>query len=208
MPATGPTGCAGGFLVHCRAGAADHHAERNPNAMRNAFLVLAAALTLSASSGCGLIAHCCGHHNDCCDCEDHGCSYCGPHCGACGCSDGGCGCDHCGTPGGYGHDPYAKHGSGGPGYGGPGGPGYGGPGYGGPGYRGGEYASCNCGDCGPPGCHGDACCPIPDCYTNHQAVAEQLGGPAGPPAPTVTYPYYTTRGPRDFLAAHPTPIGP
>jgi hypothetical protein len=163
--------------------------------MRSAFLVLAAALTLSASSGCGLIAHCCGHHNDCCDCEDHGCSYCGPHCGACGCDGGGC--DHCGAPGGYGGDPYAHHGHGGPGYGG--------PGYG---YHGGAYAGCpNCGNC-EAGCHGDACCPMPDCYTNRMAVAEQLGGPAGPPAPTVTYPYYTTRGPRDFLAAHPTPIGP
>ena len=34
-------------------------------------------------------------------------------------------------------------------------------------------------------------------------------GPAnGPPAPTVTYPYYTTRGPRDYLAAKPPSIGP
>ena len=32
--------------------------------------------------------------------------------------------------------------------------------------------------------------------------------PAGPPAGTVAYPYYTTRGPRDFLAKWPPSIGP
>jgi hypothetical protein len=30
----------------------------------------------------------------------------------------------------------------------------------------------------------------------------------GPPEPTITYPYYTTRGPRDFLAKNPPSIGP
>jgi hypothetical protein len=30
----------------------------------------------------------------------------------------------------------------------------------------------------------------------------------GPPAGAVTYPYYTVRGPRDFLARDPRPIGP
>jgi len=41
------------------------------------------------------------------------------------------------------------------------------------------------------------------------------GGPGGgdmysggPPTPTVVYPYYTTRGPRDFLSANPRGIGP
>jgi hypothetical protein len=40
------------------------------------------------------------------------------------------------------------------------------------------------------------------------------GGPmgagyvAGPPTPTVVYPYYTTRGPRDFLDPNPRGIGP
>jgi len=32
--------------------------------------------------------------------------------------------------------------------------------------------------------------------------------PAGPPTGAVAYPYYTTRGPRDFLAKCPPPIGP
>jgi len=31
---------------------------------------------------------------------------------------------------------------------------------------------------------------------------------AGPAAGAVTYPYYTTRGPRDFLAKNPPSIGP
>ncbi|GAB6164676.1 hypothetical protein JCM19992_06760 [Thermostilla marina] len=30
----------------------------------------------------------------------------------------------------------------------------------------------------------------------------------GPPTAAVTYPYYTIRGPRDFLQSEPTPIGP
>jgi hypothetical protein len=31
---------------------------------------------------------------------------------------------------------------------------------------------------------------------------------AGPPSAGVTYPYYTTRGPRDYLARNPRSIGP
>lgn len=34
------------------------------------------------------------------------------------------------------------------------------------------------------------------------------GAPNGPPTGTVAYPYYTTRGPRDFFAANPPSIGP
>lgn len=33
-------------------------------------------------------------------------------------------------------------------------------------------------------------------------------GAAGPATGAVTYPYYTTRGPRDFLAKNPPSIGP
>ena len=33
-------------------------------------------------------------------------------------------------------------------------------------------------------------------------------GPPGPPTAQVTYPYYTTRGPRDYLAKNPRDIGP
>jgi hypothetical protein len=40
--------------------------------------------------------------------------------------------------------------------------------------------------------------------------ASDYGGiaPAGPPTGAVAYPYYTTRGPRDFLAKRPASIGP
>jgi hypothetical protein len=33
-------------------------------------------------------------------------------------------------------------------------------------------------------------------------------GPEGPPTGAVAYPYYTTRGPRDFLVNNPPSIGP
>ena len=39
---------------------------------------------------------------------------------------------------------------------------------------------------------------------HHRPQAPQ----GGPPVGTVTYPYYTIRGPRDFLAADPPSIGP
>lgn len=31
--------------------------------------------------------------------------------------------------------------------------------------------------------------------------------PAGPPVPQYAYPYYTVRGPRDFLLNNPSPLG-
>jgi hypothetical protein len=34
------------------------------------------------------------------------------------------------------------------------------------------------------------------------------GQPSGPPVGYITYPYYTLRGPRDFLQRTPSPIGP
>jgi hypothetical protein len=39
----------------------------------------------------------------------------------------------------------------------------------------------------------------------HHRAAEP---PAGPPTGTYAYPYYTLRGPRDFLSANPPSIGP
>ena len=41
----------------------------------------------------------------------------------------------------------------------------------------------------------------------HAAVANEPFNP-GPPSAQMTYPYYTLRGPRDFLQRTPTPIGP
>jgi hypothetical protein len=83
------------------------------------------------------------------------------------------------------------------------------------------YCGPNCGACGPGGCpgtypgggcgclsHHSDCSPIPDCADDRAAVGAQLGGPAGPPAPQTTYPYYTVRGPRDFFANNPSSIGP
>ena len=73
----------------------------------------------------------------------------------------------------------------------------------------------NCQCCNDPGdpndpghCRlfGDHCCPL----CNHQcplAGGDGGNGDAGP-AGTIAYPYYTTRGPRDFLAKDPPSIGP
>lgn len=45
-------------------------------------------------------------------------------------------------------------------------------------------------------------------FRGHQSHMGAYPGPAmGAPSPTVTYPYYTVRGPRDFLVDHPTSIG-
>lgn len=49
--------------------------------------------------------------------------------------------------------------------------------------------------CGEGGCQS---CEIP----------YQAGPTPGPPTGAVAYPYYTTRGPRDFLATNPSSIGP
>lgn len=73
--------------------------------------------------------------------------------------------------------------------------------------------SCNepCDNGGDPGrvlrCHGcgglgcKLCC-------HGRAVEAPEAAPSGPPTGAVTYPYYTTRGPRDFLAKNPPSIGP
>ncbi len=70
--------------------------------------------------------------------------------------------------------------------------------------------------------YGDPCVGDPDDACEDGGRACRLGnhmrrraagrgeeaGPPGPPVGTVTYPYYTTRGPRDFLAKNPPSIGP
>ena len=40
---------------------------------------------------------------------------------------------------------------------------------------------------------------------HHQT--REYNGPQGPPTAQVAYPYYTTRGPRDFLVDNPPSIG-
>jgi hypothetical protein len=51
-----------------------------------------------------------------------------------------------------------------------------------------------------PGCHCKGPCRCPR--------GDEAAAPAGPATGAVTYPYYTTRGPRDFLAKNPPSIGP
>ena len=98
-----------------------------------------------------------------------------------------------------------------------------------------EDGACETGACGPGGCETGTCGPggCNDCadgtcrprhvgryggLAKHHLSPEEraaLAGsdygattPAGPPSGTVAYPYYTTRGPRDFLAKCPPSIGP
>ncbi len=75
----------------------------------------------------------------------------------------------------------------------------------------------NCASCDPgvrPDC---TACEDPGSQWFFQALCRggQLGGgrypphcASGPATGTITYPYYTVRGPRDFLARAPRPIGP
>ena len=56
------------------------------------------------------------------------------------------------------------------------------------------------GACGHCGAHG--LCPHKGGYPEQPRVYP------GPPSAQVAYPYYTTRGPRDFLMANPPTIGP
>lgn len=46
------------------------------------------------------------------------------------------------------------------------------------------------------------------CCAGGPPGSSAYAGPPGPPTGAVTYPYYTTRGPRDFLAVNPPSIGP
>ncbi len=54
---------------------------------------------------------------------------------------------------------------------------------------------------------GDPQCPV--CRGRGcQTCLERRGINPGPPTAGIAYPYYTTRGPRDFLAQNPMSIGP
>jgi hypothetical protein len=81
---------------------------------------------------------------------------------------------------------------------------------------------CPDGRCGAGNCPGGACkVPHTGPYgglAKHHLTPEERAAlaasdygaitPAGPPTGAVAYPYYTTRGPRDFLAKRPPSIGP
>ena len=59
-----------------------------------------------------------------------------------------------------------------------------------------QAGSCGCGQCGTS----DRIPPLAgNAYVN--------GGPSGPPTGAYAYPYYTVRGPRDFLRNEPPTIG-
>jgi hypothetical protein len=86
-------------------------------------------------------------------------------------------------------------------------------------------ADCDCPSCKPGlfhrsagffpfkkcnGC-GKMCGPFHKCgLLHHHRMGDDLGygGYGGPPTAQVTYPYYTVRGPRDFLDPNPRGIGP
>lgn len=87
------------------------------------------------------------------------------------------------------------------------------------------YAGCGngCGDgaCANGGCSNGGCanggCADGNCGDGYaqngiHAVPRGVGGTnlgaAGPPTGAVAYPYYTVRGPRDFLDPNPPSIGP
>lgn len=75
-----------------------------------------------------------------------------------------------------------------------------------------------CGTCGRCGVFGGPACGILGCRNckngqnmgrgfPHEHQTGPFAGPGGPTSPTVGYPYYTTRGPRDFLDCNPPTIG-
>lgn len=74
-----------------------------------------------------------------------------------------------------------------------------------------------CNDCADGSCHGRHVGRYGGLAKHHLTPEEKMAlecsdygatQPAGPPSGAVAYPYYTTRGPRDFLAKCPPSIGP
>ena len=69
----------------------------------------------------------------------------------------------------------------------------------------------NCQSCNDPGDNCDDPGRPVRCRNCRDRGCERCRGEGftpGPPAGTITYPYYTIRGPRDFLANNPPSIGP
>ena len=164
--------------------------------MKRAIFAFLAVTVVASGSGC-----CCLDRLFCWGCN--GCAYgnagpCGSGgCGACGYGGSGCGCADCGCAGGSvaGASGYAQNGGDG---GGPmvaqrGGRAMNGNGY----YNQGPMMA----DGGHPA-------------QGHPFVKQRRDSDdtyefaAGPPTGATTYPYYTNRGPRDYLARNPRSIGP
>jgi hypothetical protein len=81
------------------------------------------------------------------------------------------------------------------------------------------FGACNCNGCasgGPCQCMAEkvangfcGACPVAHGMCPHAGgYPEQPMFQPGPPTGQVAYPYYTTRGPRDFLLSNPPSIGP
>jgi hypothetical protein len=116
----------------------------------------------------------------------HGINLAKGHCDACGgCPGGHCAGGHC--AGGHCGGGHFGHGHGGAHHGG----------YGQGGYGHGGYAHHGHGPHGTPG--------FPHHHGHHRD--REYVGPQGPQTAQVAYPYYTIRGPRDFLLDNPPSIG-
>ena len=71
--------------------------------------------------------------------------------------------------------------------------------------------SCDCDGCGPQycgDCDYDGCGRVRGCGLLDRMCCGRPCVNPGPPTGAVTYPYYTVRGPRDFLMKTPRPLGP
>ena len=201
----GPRGQRGGLLTSQRA--------PRPTIQRSLENeVVPAAYGESCDVGCGCDVCCeptCGE-----PCEPE--CGCDPGCGVCDpcCEDPGCGvCDPCCTDTCTGDGCAAGNG----GHGGLFGKLFGNKGRNGNGYgngRGGLGNGKICSACGDPnckGCLGGAACAhaLATGFCPHAGgYPEAQNFNPGPPTGQVAYPYYTTRGPRDFLQINPPSIGP
>lgn len=67
-------------------------------------------------------------------------------------------------------------------------------------------SDCDCGD--GSGYGGYGCQPGRRFGLQARNMHHNFRGPHGPAVPQTTYPYYTLRGPRDFLADNPPSLGP
>jgi hypothetical protein len=86
------------------------------------------------------------------------------------------------------------------------------------GYKDNQPCLCQNGQCGPtcrcPRCGHDYCCsgPAPGCACPFCGCGpsgdQNYNFNPGPPVAQTAYPYYTLRGPRDFLMGNPPSIGP
>ena len=160
-------------------------AERNQTQMNRAFFAMLTAVALLSSTGCEVGDQLFGctrsDCNSCPTCNNGSCNSGSCNCGTCGngdCGNSACGNSACGN-GACGHGDGSMAMAGDP-----------------------SANGCGPNGCGPNGGgYGDGHGPLP------RGVGGQYVGPQGPPTGGVAYPYYTNRGPRDFLDPNPPDIG-